>query len=45
MEEIFGCNNCKISKPDLGDRDIIDTIDLYTFDHSYSSLSTTSSKF
>jgi len=34
----------KISEPDLGDRAIIDTIDLYTFDQSYSSLSINSPK-
>jgi len=39
------CGSGKISKPDLGDKDIIDTIDFYTFDQGYSSLSATSSKF
>ena len=34
----------KIPEPDLGDRGIITTIDLYTFDKSYSTLSTTSPK-
>jgi len=34
------CGSGKVSEPDPGDRDITDTIDLYTFDQSYSTLST-----
>jgi len=39
------CGHGEISKPVQRNRDIIDTIDLYTFDQSYSTLSTTSPKF
>ena len=39
------CGSGKVSEPDPGDRDITDTIDLYTFDQSYSTLSTKFTKF
>lgn len=39
------CGHGEISKPDPGDRDIIGAVDLYTFDQSYSTLSTKSPKF
>ena len=44
MEGIHGCNNGKISEPDLGDREFFTTIDFYTFDQRYSTLSTNSPK-
>ena len=39
------CGSGNVSEPDPGDRDITDTIDLYTFDQSYSTLSTKFTKF
>jgi len=44
MEAIPGCNNGKVSEPDLGDKDFFTTIDCYTFDQSYSTFSTNSPK-
>jgi len=44
LQNTASCNIGELSEPDLGDRDFFTTIDFYTFDQRYSTLSTNSPK-